>query len=298
MTSATRLQPASLSVSLLWTAAAAFFAASFFFLTPGPRLFAGTVGLLWLVKTTVLLRIPAAERHRLSFAGLFLYMTVWPGIDPTPFGERVPARSGTLAALLQGVPAFLAGVFVGGAALLLFPAHPAIAEWLALASLLLMIHFGVSGILAALMRLAGWGVAPLFNAPFKSRTLQDFWGRRWNLAFVEMDKLLILPWLKARVSTPWAVFGVFLISGLLHEMALSYPAGAGWGLPTLYFLMHGVLVLLEKRFLKPEKNWPDFVSRAWAAAWVLLPLPLLFHAPFRAVFLGRLLGYARSLWIQ
>ncbi|MGZ5433469.1 MAG: hypothetical protein ACXWH7_11125 [Thermoanaerobaculia bacterium] len=65
----------------------------------------------------------------------------------------------------------------------------------------------------------------------------------------------------------------FLASGLLHEVAISVPVRAGFGMPTLYFLLHGVLVGLERRF-------PCLASRAWTLFWLVAPLPVLFHPPF------------------
>jgi alginate O-acetyltransferase complex protein AlgI len=63
---------------------------------------------------------------------------------------------------------------------------------------------------------------------------------------------------------------VFLASGLVHEMLLSVPAGGGYGLCTLYFAAQAAGMLLERRRR----------SRLLTSAFVLVPLPLLFHAPF------------------
>src|SRR5260221_553933 len=58
--------------------------------------------------------------------------------------------------------------------------------------------------------------------------------RRWNLAFVEMDRALFLKPLARKLGTRAAVFGVFIISGLFHEVAISFPVNHGWGMPLLY----------------------------------------------------------------
>jgi alginate O-acetyltransferase complex protein AlgI len=76
------------------------------------------------------------------------------------------------------------------------------------------------------------------------------------------------------------LLGLFVISGLLHEGGLSYPAWGGWGTPLLYFVLQGVLVALEVRW-RVEKNWPLWLGRGWSYFWILAPLPLLFHTPFR-----------------
>jgi hypothetical protein len=53
-------------------------------------------------------------------------------------------------------------------------------------------------------------------------------------------------------------------------LLLSVPARGGYGLPTLYFAVQALGVLLERRRR----------SRLLAALVVALPLPLLFHATF------------------
>jgi hypothetical protein len=64
----------------------------------------------------------------------------------------------------------------------------------------------------------------------------------------------------------------FLASGLLHEMAISVPARAGYGFPTLYFALQGILVLRGTR------------SRAVMFLALIAPILLVFHVPFlRAV---------------
>jgi alginate O-acetyltransferase complex protein AlgI len=145
---------------------------------------------------------------------------------------------------------------------------------------LLTVHSGFAQVLTGLFRAAGWPVGKLFDRPFLSRSLADFWSRRWNLAFVEMGRTLFLRPLYRWCGATGAVLGVFLISGLLHEFALSYPVAAGWGGPLAYFLLHGGLVLAEGWWLHPE-GWPAAAARLWTAAWVLAPLPWLFHQPFR-----------------
>lgn len=39
-----------------------------------------------------------------------------------------------------------------------------------------------------------------------------------------------------------AFFAAFLFSGVLHEVAITFPVGIGYGLPTLYFAIQGLTV--------------------------------------------------------
>lgn len=74
----------------------------------------------------------------------------------------------------------------------------------------------------------------------------------------------------------------FLASGVLHELAISAPVLDGFGLPLLYFLLHGLLVLveswLERRGLAVHQV--AWFGRTWTIAWIVLPLGILFHPPF------------------
>src|SRR5437868_12007101 len=79
-----------------------------------------------------------------------------------------------------------------------------------------------------------------------------------------------------------ALFAAFALSGVLHEVAISMPVRAGYGGPLAYFLLHGGLVLLERR-LSAAGCGPGawgVMGRVWTAVWLLGPLPWLFHASF------------------
>ena len=128
------------------------------------------------------------------------------------------------------------------------------------------------------MRRRGFKVRRLFNAPERAKSLNDFWTRRWNVAFVEMDQVLFMPRLR-RVAGPAAPFLMLVLSGVLHELAISYPAGAGWGLPLVYFAVHGAGMQIERTTW--FKNRPPQFAQWWTRVLVLAPVALVFHRPFR-----------------
>ena len=166
---------------------------------------------------------------------------------------------------------------------------------LLLVGLSLMTHFGIFNILAAIWRRAGVDCRPLFRAPLQSRSLTEFWGRRWNLAFSEMTAVAAYRPLEHIVGKRTATAGAFLFSGLLHELAISVPVEAGYGLPMLYFALHGGLVLLERRLdgtAWAMSRW-GWLSRAWTFGWLVLPLPILFHRAFLAGVVWPLIGMSR-----
>src|SRR5262249_17079976 len=121
-----------------------------------------------------------------------------------------------------------------------------LATMLILPGLSFLLHFGIFYLLAGLWRLAGADCRPLFREPLRSRSLHEFWGQRWNLAFVEMAAVAVYRPLASRVGKTLATLATFLFSGVLHEIAISVPVRAGYGLPLLYFALQGLLVVAER----------------------------------------------------
>ncbi len=144
---------------------------------------------------------------------------------------------------------------------------------IALPALSLILHFGIIDVATALYRRNGWSVNEPFRNPLASRSLSEFWSRRWNVGFSEMISVAVHRPVRRYAGETAGLVAAFLASGLLHELAISLPVRAGFGLPTLYFLLHGVLVGIERRF-------PRVTSRAWTLFWLIAPLPILFHPPF------------------
>jgi alginate O-acetyltransferase complex protein AlgI len=263
---------------------------------PVTRLAVTALVLYTALKAAVVLTRPPGTLQRLDRLGLLLYLTVWPGMEPDWFltrargGEAARAAPGAAERPSAWVRKGLAGMGLGLAAMAgLAVAAPALGGsatgrlvlgWAGIVALLLTLHLGYADVLSGGVRAAGFPVPRLFRDPLAATTLADFWSRRWNLAFVEMDKLLFLPPLRRALGRRLAVPAVFAVSGLLHELAISFPGWGGWGLPLAYFLLHGALLAAETRVLHPER-WPVAAARTWVLAWLPLPLPLLFPAPFR-----------------
>jgi alginate O-acetyltransferase complex protein AlgI len=73
---------------------------------------------------------------------------------------------------------------------------------------------------------------------------------------------------------------------VLHELAITLPVRSGFGLPTLYFTMHGILTLLEKKRGRRFGKIPALLA-------VIVPLGLLFPA-FQKEVIARCLGVLKS----
>lgn len=271
-----------------------------------PRITPGTIPLLALVATSVSLRpvlppwaamwaiafalffgckwltwrteAPAAVRGSLRHAIGYLFL--WTGMDPAAFLRRnASAHSpaphtrwlAPLAHMLGGV------ALVWGVARLMLPANPLLAGWAGMVGLVLLLHFGVFDLIALAWRSRGFNAQPLMNAPMRSAGLSDFWSNRWNTAFNHLAGRYLFAPLSRRAGLPVGTLAAFLVSGLVHDLVISVPARAGYGLPTAYFLIQAAGVLLERGM---RRRLGGLWRRLVAAAVVIAPLPLLFHEPF------------------
>jgi D-alanyl-lipoteichoic acid acyltransferase DltB (MBOAT superfamily) len=151
-----------------------------------------------------------------------------------------------------------------------------------LVALSLTLHFGVLSISAGGWRLLGVNTYLLFKEPVKALSLAEFWSRRWNIAFSEMTSITVYRPLKNKIGSAMALMSAFIFSGFLHELALSVPVNSGYGLPLLYFVIQGCLVLVEKVIVDRKVRFlqRNIVARFWTLFWVIAPMPLLFHTQF------------------
>jgi alginate O-acetyltransferase complex protein AlgI len=250
----------------------------------GLRMLALIVVVLFAMKAVVCVE----AQVRLSPLRWLGFAAVWPGMRPAPFATASgPPRPDAERLLRLGTTRMLQGVALFVLAWLLWAHHPSelssesaayLVSLLLLPGLSLLLHFGIFNVLAGLWCAVGVDCRPLFRAPLRARCLTEFWGRRWNLAFSEMTALAVYRPLAAHLGKPAATGAAFLFSGLLHELAISMPVRAGYGLPMLYFTLHGCLVLVERR-LKRSIEGRGWLAHFWTLGWLAVPMPLVFH-PF------------------
>ena len=140
-------------------------------------------------------------------------------------------------------------------------------------------------ILAVTARLArawlGVELEPQFDEPYLSTSLQDFWGRRWNLVASNILRPTVYDPVRA-ISRRWirrewapvpAVIATFLVSGLMHELVFFHLGRKAptWDV-TCFFVLHGVCVAVEmavKRAVRDAWELPAVVSGVLATAFVM-----------------------------
>lgn len=223
----------------------------------------------------VFVAFKALSMRRLAPGRALGYWALWPGMDSRPFAVTAP-RSGA-GLLAWGILKMASGALL----LSVRSGVPALDVLRVFAGIGLLVHFGVCDALAGFWRMRGVPVGRLFVNPLASTTLGEFWGRRWNLAFHAVAKDLVFRPAARRWGAAAGILLTFAFSGALHELLLSLPAGGGYGLPFAYFLLHGLLVLAERRWA--------IRGRVWTLLGLLGPAPLLFHPWFLRAFIRPLI---------
>lgn len=253
----------------------------------GYRMIALCGAMLYGMKAVVGAASSAAGHTALPSRAWLTFAALWFGMRPKVFhpDQRSP-RSGSREIAASGIMNIVAGTALfacahwaatrGYEGLVWICGLPALSLWM---------HFGVFHLSIAYYRARGYDVKPLFRNPLASRSLTEFWGRRWNIAFSEMTALAVHRPLRARIGTESSVATPFLFSGILHELAISAPVRTGWGMPLGYFTLHAAAMNIERRISLEGRK-----ARLWTYGWVLVPLPLLFHSAFRDQVIAPLLG--------
>jgi hypothetical protein len=211
------------------------------------------------------------------------YLLAWPGMDADAFLDArqcvpSPAPSTWLWAALETIL---------GATLLWFVARyipqglSLLRGWVGMLGLILLLHFGTFQMVALLWQSLGVRAEPIMCAPLRSTSLGEFWGKRWNLGFRQLAHELIFHPLYRNLGPGTAGFLVFVISGLIHDLVISLPAHGGYGLPTLYFLLQGAGVTVERSQFGKRFGLGQGV-RGWCFMVMLLTVPIfgLFHPWF------------------
>lgn len=142
-------------------------------------------------------------------------------------------------------------------------------------------------------RAAGLGPPVLHDHPILSRSLAEFWGRRWNR--------VVGGWLFATCYRPLAIRGrrvlgvlaAFVASAALHFYFTWAAVGVRWAAcMALFFLLQAPLLLLERRW--NQQGWPDPWRRVWTVSLLLVTSPL-FIEPLLAIMRGGFTGDALAL---
>lgn len=211
----------------------------------------------------------------------FAFLLAWPGMDAEAFldAERKAARPRFQEWLWASAKTIVGAILIWGIAR--HAPVPLAQGWVGLFGMVLIMHFGVFHLLALFWQERGVEAQPIMANPILSKTLSEFWGKRWNLGFRQLAHDMIFHPLHRRIGVAAASLLVFLASGLIHDLVISLPARGGYGLPTGYFLLQGLGVSLERSSIGRRMGLQNGFS-GWLFMFVLTAGPAfwLFHPPF------------------
>jgi len=246
---------------------------------------------MWLVALSiyggckwVTLRRALKKNLRPGVPRALSYLLLWPGMDAMSFldAKASPQHYQMLFPGSAWISGFL-NVLVGGSliwsATIVVLLLPEAAGWMTMTGIVFVLHFGLFKLLALFWQSRGVRALPIMRRPLKASSLGEFWSERWNTAFTGLVHDLALRPLARRFGVSGAILGVFLISGLVHELVISIPARDGFGLPTGYFLLQGLGVVLARQGDRWGLN-KGIKGRIYAALFTAGPVYWLFHPPF------------------
>jgi len=217
-----------------------------------------------------------------TFGRSVAYLLAWPGMDAATFLN--PNQRAARPAFREWLWAF--GKTALGVLLLWTVARQIPSEqlllrgWIGLLGLVLLLHFGSFHLIALFWQSTGICADPIMSKPILSRSLSEFWGKRWNLGFRQLAHEFVFRPLHKRTGPAVAGLLVFVVSGLIHDLVISLPAHGGYGLPTGYFVLQGAGVLFERSLGHQFGLQRALPGRIFAIVVTAAPAFWLFHPPF------------------
>ncbi len=235
----------------------------------------------------------AAGLDRIPVLRSLGYLFLWPGMDARPFLDRRArnsraVRTGRLSLWSEGLEVspwyFATGKTLFGTVLIWGVARwfpPMFAGWIGMIGLIFLLHFGVFHLAALAWQSVGVEAEPIMKMPVAAGSLGEFWSVRWNRGFNALAHRHVFKPARRYLGVAGATLLAFAVSGLIHDLVISVPARGGYGLPTLYFLLQGVGVLVERSAAGRSIGLRRGVrGRFFALVVAAGPVFWLFHPPF------------------
>ncbi|KAB5588136.1 hypothetical protein CTheo_8423 [Ceratobasidium theobromae] len=178
-----------------------------------------------------------ALKHALSFVGFFFPISQVGSICSSSGGTifvwtRVPSPLGDIP-----IPPFFTACLV------------ACLAGLSMYHMFMATHLSITFLLAPFYENPAQSWPLLFSNPLDATSVYDFWTHRWHstLRHGFLSTGGKLGWMVG--GKVGAVLGAFLTSGLLHDsVAWCMGQGTDFSRITVYFVLQGIIVILEKSF--------------------------------------------------
>ena len=129
---------------------------------------------------------------------------------------------------------------------------------------------------SAIVQLAagGFGVAfaPVHSEPFRSRSVTEFWSRRWNHVGARWLRQRVFLRLRTR-GVVLAVFALFAVSAAIHVYLIASVASlASSAMCAAFFLAQPCVLFAERRLA--VARWSPLPARLWTMTVFVALLPL------------------------
>jgi predicted DCC family thiol-disulfide oxidoreductase YuxK len=212
------------------------------------------------------------------------YLFAWPGMDAARFLSPHLAPRCSRSEMMKSAALAIVRILLGAFLLFALARHASdqlLAGWIGMIGMILILHFGLFEIASIGWKTLRVDAAPVMNRPLRSTSVSEFWGRRWNAAFNDLAVRLVFRPMARHTNVFAATLIAFAVSGLIHELVISLPAGAGFGLPTAYFLVQGLGVLAERSPAGKRLRLGSGIA-GWVFTMIVVAGPAywLFHPPF------------------
>ncbi|KAI6690607.1 hypothetical protein NL676_027435 [Syzygium grande] len=233
---------------LVWTSALAALAYSYFASSAVPR---GALRLLSLLPAVLLLSFLPLRLSSFHLGGPTVFFLVKPPRED----KKAPGKSpkAALASVRLAVK-----VFILVSVLRAYEYRPRLHEYAILALYCVHMYLELELVLAICAVPAsaalGLDLERQFDEPYLATSLQDFWGRRWNLMVSSILRSTVYdpvrrrlaPLVGARPASLPATVAAFAVSGVMHEAIYYYITRARptWEV-TWFFVFHGNCVAAE-----------------------------------------------------
>jgi hypothetical protein len=130
--------------------------------------------------------------------------------------------------------------------------------------------------------LVGVTMPQLFQSPYLSTSIGEFWTQRWNISAAELFRRFIFAPL-ARHSIGLALFATFAVSGIAHTL-LAFLALGRWRIALVcgaFFVVQPLLISAERAL--NIRRLPQASRRVWTLMALAVTSPLILEPSLRVV---------------
>ncbi|KAH7912044.1 membrane bound O-acyl transferase family-domain-containing protein [Hygrophoropsis aurantiaca] len=112
---------------------------------------------------------------------------------------------------------------------------------------------------------------PLFDSPWMSTSLAEFWGQKWHQLFRECFTAVGSRPFRHYLGRTGGIFGAFLASGMLHDVGLRGMDRGGDTIAVIgFFMMNALGLTLEYAWKKQTGNKVGGIGGwLWALVWLV-----------------------------